>query len=110
MTPAELKCARERLGLTTQWLADKWGVALYSVKRWETSRTVPDDLAADVEAMLGRMDGAIESGRFCADRVIEVPRTDADSPDVMPAAYHRAVALEVARETGARIRFSGSSS
>ena len=107
MTPAELKCARERLGLTTQWLADRWGVALYSVKRWETSRTVPDDLAADVEVMLDRMDGAIESGRFCADRVIEVPRTDAESPGGMPAAYHRAVAFEVARETGARLKYYG---
>ncbi len=108
MTPAEFKCYRESLGLSAQWLADRWGVATYSVQRWERSRSLPEELAIDLEGIERRMYVEIESGSMGGgDRVIEVPRTDEDSPDGMPAAYHRAVALAVARRTGARIVFSG---
>lgn len=104
MTPAEFKATREALGLTSQWLADRWGVALYSVQRWERSRTLPEELAIDVEGLVSRMRDDIDRAAFGGgDRVIEVPRTDAESPDEMPAAYHRAVALAAARRTGARI-------
>lgn len=107
MTPAEFKATREALGLSSQWLADRWGVALYSVQRWERSRTLPDELSADIDGLVGRMRDEIDRAAFGGgDRVIEVPRTDAESPDEMPAAYHRAIALAVARETGARIVYA----
>lgn len=110
MTPAELKATREALGLSSQWLADRWGVALYSVQRWERGRTLPEELAIDVEGLVSRMRDDVDRASFGGgDRVIEVPRTDTESPDEMPAAYHRAVALAVARETGARIVYTGES-
>lgn len=110
MTPAELKSTREALGLSSQWLADRWGVALYSVQRWERGRTLPEELAVDLEGLVRRMGVDVERMSLGGgDRVIEVPRTDAESPDEMPAAYHRAVALAVARETGARIVYAGES-
>ena len=109
MTPAELKSTREALGLSSHWLADRWGVALYSVQRWERGRTLPEELAIDLESLVRRMGVDVERMSLGGDRVIEVPRTDAESPDEMPAAYHRAVALAVARETGARIVYAGES-
>ena len=84
-------------------------MALYSVQRWERSRALPEELANDVEGLVSRMRDDIDRAAFGGDRVIEVPRTDAESPDEMPAAYHRAVALAVARETGARIVYAGES-
>ena len=35
MTPAENKALRESMGLTLKWLAERWGVTVQSVKRWE---------------------------------------------------------------------------
>ena len=103
MTPAELKAERERMGLPAQWLADRWGVALNSVRRWERDRELPAELAEDLLALTGKMeDEAAMLARLGMDE-IEVPRTDAESGDGMPAAYHRAVALEAARRTGARL-------
>lgn len=103
MTPAELKAERERMGLPAQWLADRWGVALNSVRRWERDRELPVELAEDMGrlAMMMESDAAGIAGMGLGE--IQVPRTDADVSDGMPAAYHRAVALEAARETGARL-------
>lgn len=107
MTPAEFKCTRESLGLSSQWLANRWGVALYSVQRWEKSRQLPEELAIDLEGIIEKMRREIDEASFGGgDRLIEVPRTDDESPDDMPAAYHRAVALAVARSTGARIVYA----
>lgn len=104
MTPAEFKATRESLGLSSQWLADRWGVALYSVQRWERGRTLPEELSIDIEGLVSKMRDDIDRAAFGGGgRVIEVPRTDAESPDEMPSAYHRAVAIAVARRTGARI-------
>ena len=107
MTPAEVKATREALGLSSQWLADRWGVALYSVQRWERSRALPEELAVDVEGLVSRMRDDIDRAAFGGgDRVLAVPRPDAESPDEMPPAHHRAVACAAARRTGARIVFS----
>lgn len=104
MTPAEFKATRETLGLSSQWLADRWGVALYSVQRWERSRALPEELAIDIEGLVTRMRDEVDRAAFGGGaRVIEVPRMDVESPDEMPAAYHRAVAFAAARRTGARI-------
>lgn len=106
MTSAEFKCVRESLGLSSQWLADRWGVALFSVQRWERERVLPDELEADLCSLVARFKNAVQDGVMNAgDRYVEVPRTEDQSPDEMPAAYHRAVALAVVRRTGARIAY-----
>ena len=102
-TPAEVKSVRESLGLTTRWLAHRWRTAENSVKRWETSRFLPDDLADDLRALVALRDAQVEAGCEARLPCIEVPRLDADSIDDFPAAWHRAIALEVADSTGAAL-------
>ena len=52
MSGAELRCLRERLGLTTRWLAEHLDVAERSVHRWEAGvQRVPDGVAAEVWRM-----------------------------------------------------------
>lgn len=109
MTPAELKCAREGLGLSTGWLADRWGVAVMTVKRWERDRAVPAEAAADMDRMVREFERSVADGVARADGYIEVPRTDADSLGPYPASYYRAVAREVARRTGGTIAYRGGS-
>lgn len=106
MTPAEFKARREALGLSTRWLADRWGVSHLSVQRWERNRAIPPELERDFADIERRADDTVKA---CVEREpesIEVPRTDANSVDGYPAAYHRAVALRIARETGAEIVFA----
>lgn len=102
MTPAEFKCRREALGLPARWLSDRWGVAVHSVQRYEQSRTLPEELEEDfesIEQLADDMAAALaESGGD-----VQVPMTDAESPDSMPAAFHRAVALRATRMSGGRI-------
>lgn len=109
MTPAELKARRERMGLSAQWLAARWGVSLLSVQRWERSRAIPDALAADFESIEDAFRDAVDTGAWRGERVLTVPRVDAESLDGYPSAYHRAVALAIAERTGARIEFGGES-
>lgn len=103
MTPAEFKARRERMGLSTQWLATRWGVSLLSVQRWERNRAIPDALAADFESIEDAFRDAVDTGAWAGKRVLTVPRVDAESLDGYPPAYHRAVALGIAERTGARI-------
>lgn len=105
MTPAEFKATREALGLSSQWLADRWGAALHSVQRWERSRTLPAELARDFESIEDAFRDEVASGIADAAASLDIPRVNADSPDGFPAAYHRAVALRIAEATGARLVF-----
>jgi transcriptional regulator with XRE-family HTH domain len=41
MTPAEFRILRERLGLTTNWLADYYGVGHRTVTRWDRGEKTP---------------------------------------------------------------------
>ena len=107
MTPAEFKARREALGLSTRWLAERWGVSHISVQRWERNRSIPASLEADLEAIERRASEAVAEGVARCDGSIEVPRIDADSRDGYPAAYHRAVALRIAHATGGEIVFRG---
>ena len=109
MTPAEFKARREALGLSSAWLAKRWGVSLMSVQRWERNRTMPGAVALDFEHLERAARDAVADGAARGASVIEVPRTDAESTDGYPSAYHRAVALRVAEATGARIEFAGES-
>ena len=105
MTPAELKARREALGLPARWLADRWGVSTTSVQRWECDRHLPPELEADLESIELMADdlacGLADSGGDVA-----VPMTDGDSPDGMPAAFHRAVALRAVSRSGGRIVYT----
>lgn len=109
MTPAEFKARRERMGLSTQWLATRWGVSLLSVQRWERNRAIPDGLAADFESIEDAFRDAVDTGEWESRDVLSVPRVDSESTDGFPSAYHRAVALGIAERTGARIVFGGES-
>lgn len=103
MTPAEFKCMRESLGLSAKWLSERWGVALLSVQRWEKDRALPGELEEDLLSIVDKAAETVAIGVEREDGSIEVPRTDACSLDGFPAAYHRAVAWEIARHTGAEI-------
>lgn len=107
MTPAEFKSRREALGLPAKWLAERWSVSLLSVQRWERSRAMPPELARDFEDIEERASKTVSMGIRRGDGTIEVPRIDAESVDGFPAAYHRAIALRIAHETGAGIVFRG---
>lgn len=105
MTPAEFKCTRELLGLSTRWLADRWGVSHLSVQRWERDRTLPDELARDVDDMADGFWRLVRDGMARSDGSIEVPRTDAACRGELPSAYYRRAAAIVARTTEGEIVF-----
>lgn len=101
---AEFKCLREGMGLTTAWLANRWNVAEYSVKRWERERLPPAEYADDLLALKGTFDAAVDSIR--PQTRATVPRTEAESPDGMPAAWHRSIAQHASdRNKAMRISF-----
>jgi hypothetical protein len=105
VTPAEVKAWRERMGLSTRWLAERWDCPEQSVQRWERSRVLPAGLVADLWKLIRTF--TVEASTLAASgaATIWVPRTDADSPDGRPAAWHRAVGLEAAAITSATLTF-----
>jgi hypothetical protein len=105
VTPAEVKAWRERMGLSTRWLAERWERPEPSVQRWERARTLPVGLVTDLQTLIHEFDQQVTSLVASARQLIWVPRTDADSPDDRPATWHRAVALTAARQTGATLTF-----
>lgn len=107
MTPAEFKCAREMMGLSTAWLAARWGVSNMSVQRWERNRALPKPLDGDVREMLDGFLGRVEEGAARCDGLIEVPRTDAECLGEYPSAYYRRIAALVALRTHGEIVFRG---
>jgi len=100
--PADLKCQRERMGLTTKWLAERWDVAEYSVKRWENNRVMPAEFTEDWLALL--YDYAQQVDTYSRRDVIIVPRVNADSL-AYPGAFYRSAGLDANRKTGAPIEF-----
>ena len=105
MSPAELKCAREYLGLTTRWLSMRWGVSEYSVQRWERDRTPPPDIAHWIRDLRRQFDDQVETDVLAAEKTLTVPRTDEESPSLLPAATFRRMAALTAARTGARIEY-----
>lgn len=109
MTPAELKSRREALGLTHEFLARRWGMRKNTIYRWEAGRAVPDTCAADLDRLDALAAKAVEAGVAEWTRhphVIRVPRTDAESPDDMPAMWHRAIGERIRRRTGAVLEWT----
>lgn len=107
MTPAENKSLRESMGLTLQWLADRWGVTLQNVKRWENGRTLPPMLAKDMLALKRSFDDEVANLVDSEEESVTVPRHDSKTKrGGKPAAWSRAVAQRANEQTGIRIRFA----
>ena len=105
MSPAELKCLREYLGLTTRWMSLRFGVSEYSVQRWERDRTPPHDIAHWIRDMKREFDDQVDVDVLAADDTIIVPRTDEDSPSILPAATYRRMAMMTVGRAGCRIEY-----
>ena len=107
MTPAENKSLRESMGLTLQWLADRWGVTLQSVKRWENGRTLPPMFAKDMIVLKRTFDDEVARLVDSKEECVIVPRRDGDfKSGEKPAAWSRAVAQRANEQTGIIIRFA----
>lgn len=119
MTSAEFRILREQLGVTTDWLAEQFGVDHRTVRRWDTGASrVPDGVAADMDRIRAATDDFVDQ---VASEVV-----DADQEQLVvyrdevqfreswpglnyPAGWHRAAIGRVAAETGIRIVFAGES-
>ena len=111
MTAAELKVARESLGLSGDWLATHLGVNSRTVREWEQGRRpVPDWVRLEVESL----------EQFTAELVGDVVERlmGVDEPEIVtyrndneyrticsgvmfPASWHRAACARVAKEVPA---------
>jgi len=103
VTAADFRAARERYGLTVQWLADTLRVRQRTVHRWEAGHTpIPDGVADELAAWhAAYLDAVTEYNDHAeAGGPVLVPRLDADSVDNFPAAFHRAAALEAVMTCG----------
>ncbi|MCI1901840.1 MAG: hypothetical protein LKI93_03825 [Bifidobacteriaceae bacterium] len=107
MTPAEFKCQRETMGLSTKWLAERWKVSEYSVQRWERSRQLPQALETDFNAIVVEFSQRVKEAAEIGGESIIVPRTDREAPVEYPAQWYRAIAQRAHEETGIRILFYG---
>lgn len=104
LSSAEFKALRESMGLTTKWLSRRWGVAEYSVQRWESKRSVSERYARDMLELKAQFDRTVWTAAAAGRNVLRVPRQDAGRPaDAFPASYERAVAERVRELTGAQI-------
>lgn len=106
MTPAEFKCLRELMGLSTRFLSERWGVSEMSVQRWERNRTIPREFEGDVEGMVRDFLSLVRRGIDRSDGSIEAPRTDAECRGEFPSAYYRRAAALVSLRTLGEIVFS----
>ncbi|QAY63864.1 transcriptional regulator [Xylanimonas allomyrinae] len=117
MTGAALRCTRERLGLTTRWLADHLDVNERSLHRWEAGvRRVPRGVCAEIERLqtchdelVQRLDGALSA---MSEPRLVTWRTDADvssagGPEAgYPASWHRAAVAQVlVHRPGTRVAY-----
>lgn len=101
LTAAEFRNRREAFGLSAEWLAERFGVALKTVQRWENGhRPVP----RGVEDEMDIISTAIYEGaaRGCAEHLLEtgndvmmIPRTGSHLG--FPASWYRAL-VEAVRE------------
>lgn len=104
MTTAELRCLRERLGLTTATLADAIGRSERNVRRWENGeQRISRDTADAMIELAEFTDAAVEAIVEAAPGTITVYRDDAafrahedTGGRVLSAAWHRMVAAQAA--------------
>jgi len=96
MSGAELKVQLTGLGLPPSWLAEQLGVTMRTVVRWFDIDEVPASAIHEIEQVsaltldeMRRMLSEIDGG------VVHTLRTDDDSPDGLPASWHRALTFRV---------------
>jgi len=100
MTPAEFLCAREFLGLSTNWIAVKLKVTVPTVHTWQSTKVPP--YAADFMAeMLAAAQQAV--GRLTLEwpqrgEKLPVP-PGSNGDDTFPPRYYRAIAARVQERT-----------
>ena len=106
MTPAENKALRESMGLTLKWLAERWGVTVQSVKRWEGSRTPPPQIAKDMLDLKRKFAGGVYTIVQNHTHLLEVPPRDRDcTGSEQSAAWARAVAQRAKERRGLTMEF-----
>lgn len=95
LTAAEFRNRRESFGLSAEWLADRLGVALKTVQRWENGhRPIPEGVAAEMDIISTAMgEGA---ARPCAEHLLKVPNAVMMIPRAgthyeFPASWYRAL-------------------
>ncbi len=107
MTDAEFRVVREHLGLDQQWIADRLGVALRSVQRWENDNNpVPDGVRRQMEAWEQQtavtVGLAVDRLRNARDLVVATYRDDATYRQLdgggWSARWHRAMVGRVCDE------------
>lgn len=99
MTAAEFRMSREAFGLSAEWLAERLGVALKTIQRWENGhRPVPEGVAREMDEMTTAMH--MGAAHLCAeflitadDPVLVIPRTG--SLFGFPASWYRALVEQI---------------
>lgn len=77
MTPAEAKTTRERLGVTTEFIADRIGVTKGRVWEYESPtrrRPLPDHAAAVIDGLAATFDRAVEDAARKVPKSGVIPR------------------------------------
>lgn len=99
MTGAEFRMSREGFGLSAEWLAERLGVALKTVQRWENGhRPIPSGVAWEMEKIDTAMREGVASRLAellisAQDPVLMIPRTG--TLFGFPASWYRALAALV---------------
>jgi len=102
MHPAELRVLRESMGLSAEWLGERFHESAETITAWESGETpIPEDIIEEMH----ELDYFVES---MADEIVRdlraagakqsiysVPRTDEDSPNELPASLWRAIGARV---------------
>ena len=115
VTPAELKTTRESMGLTSEWVAEAAGVAVRTVRHWESGATrVPDDVAGRLEELTRQLSEHVASllesvadGRVTLLRYRDQTALQHSTGLTWPVATHAIAqlrAIEQLRARGARAR------
>lgn len=95
LTAAEFRNQRESFGLSAEWLADRLGVALKTVQRWENGhRPIPEGVAVEMDQISTAM-GEV-AARNCAEHLLNVPDAVMMIPRTgthlgFPASWYRAL-------------------
>lgn len=98
LTDAELRIAREDLGLTAEWVAERIGVALRTVRRWEAGHSpVPAGVADTIGEWTDAADAQVDAWTA---RLLDVPEPVLVIPregerDGWPAGWWRALAARI---------------
>lgn len=110
LTDAELRVAREDLGLTAEWLADRLGVTLRTIRRWEHGHSpipegVADEMTALTEAADVQVDGWVVELLDVPEPVLAIPREG--ERDGWPASWWRALAARIVEDVpGCRVVYA----